>query len=136
MIIRLDVVPMGKPRMTQRDKWNKRPVVKRYYAYCNELKLKWPRDVVFPAAGAHIRFNLPMPKWANEKGKRRRMNGRGHQQTPDVDNLVKAFLDALHTNDAHIWSLSAEKRWAYEGSIIVRLPERCIKHSVHIQRHR
>ncbi len=34
----IDVV--GKPRMTQRDKWKKRPCVLRYRAFADELRLK------------------------------------------------------------------------------------------------
>ena len=32
-----NVNPVAKPRMTQRDKWKKRPVVDKYYAYKDEM---------------------------------------------------------------------------------------------------
>jgi len=41
------------------------------------------------------------------------------QVAPDCDNLVKEFLDALVTNDQHVWKIDCEKRWARAGSIIV-----------------
>ena len=33
------IIPLGKPRMTQRDKWAKRPAVLRYRAFKDECRL-------------------------------------------------------------------------------------------------
>lgn len=33
MTIELDITPIGKPRMAQRDKWKQRPAVVAYYAF-------------------------------------------------------------------------------------------------------
>lgn len=109
-----DITPMGKPRMTQRDRWKKRPVVLRYHAFKDEVRLK---KVELPES-YHIIFVLPMPKTWSKK-KKEAMKGTAHQQTPDKDNLEKALLDALHTNDAHIWTGCVSKIWGYEGKIIV-----------------
>ena len=118
MIIPLEPTP--KPRMTQRDRWAKRPSVVRYYAFCDELRIMWGiqsyHQVVPPTLA--LRFNMPMPaSWS--KKKRLEMDGAPHQQTPDIDNLIKAFLDALCEDDSYVYSVTAEKYWSQQGSIEV-----------------
>ena len=49
---------------------------------------------------------------------------RPHRQKPDIDNLIKALLDALYADDSHVWKITAEKRWHYEGKIMVFTEER------------
>jgi len=68
-----------------------------------------------------LEFFIPMPKsWS--KKKRERMNLSFHQQVPDKDNLEKAFLDAICTNDAHIARSYSEKFWTEKkGDIILIL---------------
>jgi Holliday junction resolvase RusA-like endonuclease len=103
--------------MTRRDKrGDKRPVVAKYHAFKDEVRL---RKVTIPDAGAWIVFNIPMPKSWKPK-KRAEMDGTPHQQTPDVDNCLKALLDSVFENDAHIWDIRATKFWAVTGSIEVR----------------
>lgn len=113
----LNITPVPKPRMTQRDKWAKRPAVVRYYAFCDGLRELWGDEKV----GEHvtITFALPMPKsWP--KTRRASMTGHGHKQRPDIDNLLKAFLDALCEDDSHVWDVHATKIWAdSEGYIRV-----------------
>jgi Holliday junction resolvase RusA-like endonuclease len=43
-----------------------------------------------------------------------------HKSKPDLDNLLKAFTDALWEEDQGIWSLSATKMWGEAGAIWVR----------------
>jgi hypothetical protein len=38
---------------------------------------------------------------------------------PDADNYVKAFMDSLAKEDGNVWFIKAEKRHAFQGSIIV-----------------
>ena len=38
---------------------------------------------------------------------------------PDLDNLVKAFMDALSVEDGYVWKITAEKRYSFNGSILV-----------------
>lgn len=111
-----DVTPMGKPRMTQRDKWKKRPVVMRYRDFCDELRLLM-RDFPLPDA-ISLQFVMPMPKsWS--KKKRAALNGKPHQQRPDGDNLAKAVLDALYAEDSTIHTLHITKTWGDKGSITI-----------------
>lgn len=110
-----DIVPIPKPRMTRRDTWAKRPAVLRYRAFKDEVRLK---GLTLPEFGYHVTFVIPMPKsWS--KKKRAEMNGKPHQQTPDKDNLEKALLDALHTDDSHVWDGRVTKVWGEVGQIIV-----------------
>jgi Holliday junction resolvase RusA-like endonuclease len=119
-MIEIAVEPMGKPRMTQRDKWAKRKVVVRYFEYCDALRLALPGFVV--PDRLVLRFSIAMPKsWS--KKKRVLLKGKPHTQKPDIDNLAKAFMDALADDDSYIYSLTAEKYWDESGSIRVLTPE-------------
>lgn len=110
------IVPMGKPRMTRADKWKKRPEVMRYRAFCDEVRL---RGVALPESGAHFTFVLPMPaSWS--KKKRQQHNGQPHLAKPDCDNMLKALMDALYEDDAHIWDCRITKVWGEIGQIIIR----------------
>jgi Holliday junction resolvase RusA-like endonuclease len=65
-----------------------------------------------------IVFLVPMPNsWS--KKKKEKENRMPVKTRPDIDNYVKAFLDALLVEDGHIWKIIAEKRYAFKGSIIV-----------------
>lgn len=112
------IIPYPKPRMTRSDKWKKRDCVLRYRAFCDECRL---RGVDIPPAGASIHFILPMPSSWSQK-KRESMNGKPHQQKPDIDNLVKALADACHQDDSHIWHYAGlKKTWGQTGQIIITI---------------
>ena len=105
----LPVTPMGKPRMTRRDKWAKRPCVVRYHAFRDEVKAHsqgFPEDIYRVDWVAY----LPMPKsWS--KAKKEEMSGKLHQSKPDRDNIDKAILDALLSDDSVVATGLIEKRW-------------------------
>lgn len=113
--------PIGKPRMTRRDKWAKRPCVMRYRAWKDEM---WALEKL---SGLNLRKAtpvevevialFPMPQsWSTKK--RYEMKGAPHRQKPDADNVLKAVLDALWPNDDQkIAGTSCRKRWAEAGSI-------------------
>ena len=115
MTTRIVITPVGKPRMTQRDRWKERQAVMKYRAFADELRLKYRT----PLPGiVRLAFEIPMPpSWS--KKKKDMMRGQPHCQVPDVDNLGKATLDALCKNDAHVWNLHATKVWADEGAITI-----------------
>jgi Holliday junction resolvase RusA-like endonuclease len=109
-----NIIPVSKPRMTQRDRWKKRPVVLKYHAYKDELRL---RGVKLPDRH-HVTFILPMPaSWS--KKKKKSLYGKPHQQRPDADNLIKGLWDALFEEDSHIWDFRVTKIWGTEGMIKV-----------------
>src|SRR5690606_19230936 len=99
-------------------KWAKRPAVLRYRAFKDECRLK---RVELPSGGACITFVLPMPKsWSRKK--MMEMCGKPHRQKPDLDNLAKALMDAVHDDDAGIWSMSLAKVWGFKGQIRIESP--------------
>lgn len=113
MIQTYDILPMGKPRMTQRDKFTKRIATSRYWAFKAEVRL---RGVTVPEHGYHVTFVLPMPaSWSAKK--RAEMDGKPHQQKPDKDNLEKALLDAIYDDDARVWDGRVTKLWGEKGLI-------------------
>jgi len=110
------IVPIGKPRMTQRDRWKQRPVVLRYHAF-KDLCREWNVEL-----SDHFRviFVIPMPKsWS--KKKKAAHDGQPHRAKPDIDNVLKALMDAVLEDDSHVWSVRASKRWGYEGKIKILL---------------
>lgn len=112
------VEAMGKPRMTQRDRWKVREVTTRYWQYkdrLNELALQLNFDPQTMLTNYyHMTFYLPMPKsWSETK--RKELNGQLHRQKPDKDNLEKGFLDCLCKNDEFVADSRVTKRWCYEG---------------------
>jgi len=90
--------------MTKRDKWKRRLCVLKYMAFKDECRLK---KVAF-TTGQSIRFHVPIPKSRAKSLKK----GDPHKQRPDLDNYLKALLDALYVDDAEIWRIgSLEKVW-------------------------
>ena len=101
-----NVEPMGAVRMTQSDRWKRdeaqRPEVGRYFAYKQELTLKANLQRYRIGSRISVDFYIPMPKsWS--KKERDKMRGKPCKAKPDTDNLIKAFKDALTTDDARIW---------------------------------
>ena len=109
-----DIEPMGKPRMTQRDKWKKRSVVERYHNFKDACLYHDVR--LFESM--EIEFNIKMPtSWSSKK--QREMVGQPHQSKPDADNLLKGLFDILD-DDSAIWRVHATKRWAKTPCIKIR----------------
>jgi len=124
-----DVIPMGAPRMTQSDKWKTNPNhidpnkrqrkrVAQYFEFKRLLQyqaneMNFELGNIFEAV-----YLIPMPNsWS--KKKKERMNRLPCEVQPDTDNITKAIKDTLRKNDSDIWYEKAEKRWAYNGSIII-----------------
>lgn len=110
-----NITPVPKPRMTGRDKWlhPPRPCVARYRAFKDEVHLN---KIDIPFEWVHITFFIPIPKsWSNQR--QQEMVWKPHQQTPDIDNLLKGLLDAIFDDDSRIWDIRATKLWAKEGAI-------------------
>ena len=126
----LEVAPFAKPRMTQRDRWAKRQVVKDYFAFRDTVKQEIKR--LLASQNNEIRrgkektweeldigFFIPMPKCWSKK-KRSEMAGTPHKQRPDLDNYIKGLLDALLEEDCKVWRVSARKIWVdTEGCITI-----------------
>lgn len=109
----ISIIPMGAPRQTQRDRWKNRPVILRYHAFRDELRLKYHK--AFPVS-VHLVFYMPMPaSWSAKK--RQGMAAKPHDQKPDIDNLVKAVIDTLMPEDKTVWRCYAEKYWSDKPGI-------------------
>lgn len=111
------ITPVAKPRMTQQDKWAKRPCVLRYRAFKDKCRL----HRVPVVSGCTVIFYLPMPESWSER-KRTKMLGLPHRQKPDLDNLIKGLWDARVKKDEALDSVHAEKRWSTVGAIEVWVP--------------
>lgn len=86
----------------------------RYFAFRDEVRASG----MTLSDGCTIIFHMPMPKsWS--KKKRDAMRGEYHRQKIDVDNAIKAVLDALYKDDSHIADIRIIKRWADKGAIEV-----------------
>ena len=113
---RYPIIPVPKPRQTQRDKWKKRPCVERYRSFKDQCKLN---RVDLPKSGAHVLFKIPMPKsWS--KLKKQVFNSQPHDVRPDLDNYLKSLFDAVYNEDSSVWDIRATKVWGYEGEIIIK----------------
>ena len=116
--IEFNIRPVPKPRMSRADKWLKRDIVVKYWNFCNELNRQANRLSYIPGDKVDLVFYIEMPKsWSIKK--RELMLNKPHKNTPDIDNLCKAFLDALLENDSFVYSLSAAKYWSDKSSIVV-----------------
>lgn len=114
------ILPVPAPRMTRRDKWMKppRPAVGAYFFFRDQVRALGVKI----SDGDHITFNIPMPpSWSAKK--RTEFNGKPHRNRPDLDNMLKALMDAVFGEDAHIFMLSIEKRWSEMPSIVVERAE-------------
>lgn len=117
----LPLIPMGKPRMTKRDKWKQRDCVLRYREWSDYLRL-----LVRPCPPADRVLRLDwiatfaMPtSWSGRQ--RQRLAGTTHRSTPDRDNIDKAILDALWQQDSAIAVGETVKRWGDRNRLQLRL---------------
>lgn len=108
--------PMGKPRMTQRDRWKKRPVVERYHDYCDRIKEAMPAKVLTADVYAvQVTAYIAMPaSWT--KKKKAEQDGMIHRAKPDWDNIGKAVCDALFKEDSMIADGRCRKFWCLDGA--------------------
>ena len=124
-----DVIAMGAVRMTQSDKWKTNPnhpnpkyrqrkAVAEYFKFKTTIEYQKLSMKYELGNTLDILFAIPMPDTWSEK-KKKAMNGKPCLVKPDIDNLVKAFVDACKKNDSDVWWVKAEKRWARLGSVVV-----------------
>lgn len=88
----------------------------KYRAFCDEVRLKR----VTVNNGDAITFVVPFPK-SYSKRKRARLVDTIHSIKPDLDNYLKALLDAIYDDDSHIgWLGELKKVWGEKGAIIIK----------------
>lgn len=120
---KLDIKPISKPRMTQRDKWANRKCVVEYYEYKDLLQEKLKNNINFKkyvdkvnktTVLENLTFGLVIPKsWSNAQ-KRLYLDIKVHHHAkPDLDNLVKGFMDCLFEQDSFICKFdNIQKVWS------------------------
>jgi Holliday junction resolvase RusA-like endonuclease len=120
--ITLNINPVAKPRMTRSDKWKKRKATDKYWKFKKDLKIlcyvaSWN---IQDKQDLEVTFVIPMPlSWSNVK--RQKMNGQPHTSRPDLDNLIKAFKDALLDEDSQVHTYGVMKKiWGQKGQIILK----------------
>jgi len=115
--------PVAKPRMTQADKWKKRPVVEKYWKFKDKIKAQAKAQGFKLGQAYKVIFYLPMPKSMSMKRKNV-INGKPHKIRPDLDNLIKSLNDCMLEEDGAVFYVTAQKKWGVGGKIIVEnLPE-------------
>lgn len=110
--------PVPAPRMVRSDKWEKRDIVQRYWAFRKEFILKANLLKFDLPDVLNILFILKMSEsWSGAKKKR--MNLQPHQSRPDRDNLLKSIQDAFKKDDGFVWDGRTIKIWGEKDTIII-----------------
>jgi len=110
--------PIGKPRMTRRDKWAHRKCVDEYFTFKDKLVLLAKKAKFTLPDKFRVEFLIRMPNSWSEK-KKKLMIGKPHQQKSDLDNLVKALMDCLRKSDEGVYHIEMSKTWWDIGKIII-----------------
>lgn len=117
MASKYKIDPMGAVRMNAKTMFLKNKSgdrARKYLTYKNKLK----ELGIILTNTPEVIFEIKMPdSWSLKK--KHAMNGEPHQQKPDIDNLIKGLFDAVLKEDKQIYKVTAKKRWATEGSIII-----------------
>lgn len=118
-MIELLITPKPKPRMVRSDAWRKRKVILDYWEYKDKLKLLAAQNNIVIGDVLGVAFVMPMPASWSEK-KRKEMDGKPHQNKPDLDNNIKAVSDILLEEDCRVWKYDPPpyKIWGRVGKIL------------------
>ena len=122
-------IPKARPRVVKGHTYNpqSKQLESAYWDAYAQVREEWSklygnaRFMFSPIGlGIHLRitFFMPVPaSWSNKKKKQH--YGTHHVSKPDIDNLSKFYLDALHNSlyadDKQVHTLEAEKRYIEEG---------------------
>ena len=120
MTIEIPLTPMGAVRTTQRAKYSD-PRYLNYSRYksCLALLLK-QRGIISCPLSFKICFILPFPVTYTKSNKDDLVD-KPHTHKPDLDNMLKGFMDCFGKDDSKVHSVQASKIWGYEGKIILEV---------------
>ena len=96
------LLPAGLKRLKRLERYNKYKLD--LFEAAQDANFELPSDYF------HVTFYIPFGKSARKNFKLDN-NMRPHRKMPDVDNLWKAFQDALRKRDQVIWDVRATKVW-------------------------
>ena len=131
----IHIRPLPAPRMVASDRFlvnkdilkiknplkrKRKQMLDRWWAYKDELRLKLG-NFKLPDKNIHIFFLFSIPKsWTKKKRKAvLEQPYAAHQQTPDADNLFKAFSDILFKRGEHIFDVRITKLWHTKDMIVI-----------------
>ena len=97
-------IPIGKPRMTRRDKWKQRPCVLAYRSWADSARAAFGKTekvvLTQPTTLSIVAYFSIPASWSTYK--KERAKNIPHTVKPDFDNCIKAVADALFHNDQMI----------------------------------
>ena len=121
-------IPKQRPRVVKGHTYNPQEELQEFnfwdaYGQIREQWFKmYPGFDIYspPSTGFSLKFSffMPIPKsWSNKKKKE--SYGAHHTSKPDIDNLIKWYMDvlqnALYEDDKQVHTITAEKRYINEG---------------------
>lgn len=129
MTLLVKITPRGALRMNAKGKYG--PRVKPYIQWKKDVQWIWraacieqglsPNLIFETGVIVGIDFGIPIPnpetKGISKEEKQRRLNliGNPHQKKPDLDNMLKAFIDALYygkeQDDCHIHTVGLMRKF-------------------------
>lgn len=117
LLFRIETAGMAKPRMTRRDRWAKRPIVKRWNSYKDFIRLSAPFNFRMPLSEYWLIFTFE-PVARALKVAIENTGSAPHMFKPDKDNLEKGILDIfLPDNDSYVFDGRVSKLWGAKASI-------------------
>lgn len=117
--------------MTQSDKWRRRPCVVKYHEFKDFMRLQALSSNFILPDEFRVTFGIPFPR-SFSKSKQESLVGKPCQlvhKTGDVDNYVKALMDALRQEDNSVWHVDMRKIWALGEGFIDIQPIKDVKDS-------
>lgn len=110
-----EITPIGKPRMTQRDRWHKRPATAAYWAYKEHVRLLGIR---LPESGYHVTFVIPMPMSGARKSARNTLARPINRSQTKTISKRHYSMPSLMT--AVVSGVAGKKIWGELGRIIIK----------------
>lgn len=118
----LPIAGMGAVRTTQAGKFSDKRY-KVYQVYKQALyALLASNGIKSCPAEFRITFVMPVFDSYTERQKQAKI-GQPHTQKPDLDNLVKGFMDCFGKDDSGVHHIEMAKIWGEKGGIVLEIPE-------------
>ncbi len=116
-MIKLSVAPRPTPRAEGSGR--RRYEAEWYTKYKQEIFIEARKQNFELGKVFEVVFIIPMPKSWKKKRREKNLTPHDALSGPDLDNLVKGFMDALLHNDSKCWHTPPTKLWGYEGAIYI-----------------